>query len=63
MDPSADVPAAHSVAVVGMDSVFLVGDVLGQVDFDGTEYIYGDVRVAVSADKKIGRCKSTTGKR
>ena len=24
MDPSADVPAAHSVAVVGMDSVFLV---------------------------------------
>ncbi|TGY09618.1 MULTISPECIES: glycosyltransferase family 2 protein [Bacteroides] len=32
---------------------FLVGDVLGQVDFDGTEYIYGDVRVAVSADKKI----------
>ena len=32
---------------------FLVGDVLGQVDFDGTKYIYGDVRVAVSADKKI----------
>lgn len=30
---------------------FLVGDVLNKIDFDGSKYIYGDVKVALSENK------------
>lgn len=36
---------------------YLVGDVLGKINFDGTQYIYGDVRLA-PADNKTANIQS-----
>ena len=63
MDPSADVPAAHSVAVVGMDSVFLVACAADEQLARRVLYLLPDYVFAVPAARTARQKLEQNGQR